>query len=541
METLTSLFFLSTLLLFSSLIALKFRFPAVIILILLGMLIGPKGFGIIENQELINLFAEIGGILLLFFIGLEFNFSKILKLGLIPFFIALIKLGIVFLIVYQASLLLSFSSFQALFLGLIISVTSTALTLRLLKEMKLGKSEELSTIVGISIIEDVIAIFLMAFISGLATGNLSTFDLTILFFKVIGVLGLSYWILSFLLSKILDRLTSESLYFLSFTLILGLVLLASLLKFSPSIGAFIAGSLIASTKKRKMIEEFLKNFGILFVSIFFLSIGMLVDPKFIFSNLTLILIFTLIALLAKFVGISFSSYFFGFSGLSATFIATSMLPLGEVSLLIAKEGIRAGILSAETLSIISSMVVITSLVSYPAILFHSKIYTFLSKILPKKPRKFLNYRELIYFFKYKFIPPSKFFELVVKSAKNVVLNLVIFSTLLAILLSFRLFYLLPLALIPIYFIIKNLIKILKYYSEAFNRYFYKSVLIRKKRLVRDFTVGTFLIFVSIYSFPLISYVLGNLFASLFFFLTLFISFYFLFDLKYLIKKLRKKK
>ena len=541
METLTSLFFLSTLLLFSSLIALKFRFPAVIILILLGMLIGPKGFGIIENQELINLFAEIGGILLLFFIGLEFNFSKILKLGLIPLFIALIKLGIVFLIVYQASLLLSFSSFQALFLGLIISVTSTALTLRLLKEMKLGKSEELSTIVGISIIEDVIAIFLMAFISGLATGNLSTFDLTILFFKVIGVLGLSYWILSFLLSKILDRLTSESLYFLSFTLILGLVLLASLLKFSPSIGAFIAGSLIASTKKRKMIEEFLKNFGILFVSIFFLSIGMLVDPKFIFSNLTLILIFTLIALLAKFVGISFSSYFFGFSGLSATFIATSMLPLGEVSLLIAKEGIRAGILSAETLSIISSMVVITSLVSYPAILFHSKIYTFLSKILPKKPRKFLNYRELIYFFKYKFIPPSKFFELVVKSAKNVVLNLVIFSTLLAILLSFRLFYLLPLALIPIYFIIKNLIKILKYYSEAFNRYFYKSVLIRKKRLVRDFTVGTFLIFVSIYSFPLISYVLGNLFASLFFFLTLFISFYFLFDLKYLIKKLRKKK
>ena len=541
METLTSLFFLSTLLLFSSLIALKFRFPAVIILILLGMLVGPKGFGIIENQELINLFAEIGGILLLFFIGLEFNFSKILKLGLIPLFIALIKLGIVFLIVYQASLLLSFSSFQALFLGLIISVTSTALTLRLLKEMKLGKSEELSTIVGISIIEDVIAIFLMAFISGLATGNLSTFDLTILFFKVIGVLGLSYWILSFLLSKILDRLTSESLYFLSFTLILGLVLLASLLKFSPSIGAFIAGSLIASTKKRKMIEEFLKNFGILFVSIFFLSIGMLVDPKFIFSDLSLILIFTLIALLAKFVGISFSSYFFGFSGLSATFIATSMLPLGEVSLLIAKEGIRAGILSAETLSIISSMVVITSLVSYPAILFHSKIYTFLSKILPKKPRKFLNYRELIYFFKYKFIPPSKFFELVVKSAKNVVLNLVIFSTLLAILLSFRLFYLLPLALIPIYFIIKNLIKILKYYSEAFNRYFYKSVLIRKKRLVRDFTVGTFLIFVSIYSFPLISYVLGNLFASLFFFLTLFISLYFLFDLKYLIKKLRKKK
>jgi CPA2 family monovalent cation:H+ antiporter-2 len=361
--------------LLSTFISSRLKAPAVIVLIILGMLFGPNCLGFIKESETINLFAEIGSILLLFLIGIEFNFEKLKKVGFAKATtIFLFKFICVLVLMYFSLSLFGFGKGEAIYLSTIVAITSTAFVIRILKEMGLDRRREVPLIVGISLVEDISIVFLLPFISSLALAqriSLVAISLSllksflILFFVIILVLKLSPSI-SVYFPKNEEDILMLTIGFLSF-----FIWLTNELGMSSSLGAFIAGSLISSFSPKT--SESIEKISVLFVSVFFLSFGMYVNPSSILSNLLLILLFSFLIIIGKIISISFGFLVFGYSLESSVFASTSMLPLGEISILLASYGAELGILSKDFFGIISALVMITSLASFPLIKIHKKI------------------------------------------------------------------------------------------------------------------------------------------------------------------------
>jgi len=508
----------------------KLRLPSVIGLILVGILIGPYGLGLVKDTQLVSLFAEIGGILLLFLIGTEFSLSKIGKLGLNAIIVAVIELGIVFMVAYEASILLGFSPFAALFIGITLSVTSTALTVKIIQEMGLGTREEVPLLVGVSVIEDVFAVFILAFISGLATGqNIGAIDILFSSLKAFLVFSLSFFVLKKTLTILLEKevVTSpETINLVGFSLVMGLSFISLLLGLSAAVGAFIAGSIVSSLPRGKEVEESTKHFSLLFTSLFFLSIGMLADPKLIVENFNLILIFVLLAMTGKFIGVSLGSFFAGYPGHSSVFSGLAMIPIGEISLLIAKVGVDAAVLPAGFLGVMAMLVLTTSLLSYPMLLNHNAIYSILNRIMPRRMKNIgFTLSKLFLFFKNQLEPEGALFGVIMKYSRNIFFNLTIISLfaipviflrsyLTSDLYSVLLMGLLVVALYPSYLIFRYLQKIFSNYSLISSRTFYREEPFYKRRVSKRFSYAFILLLFAFFGSPLVANILGIRFLSL---------------------------
>lgn len=370
--------------------SIKLKFPPVVMLILLGMALGPYSLGLIENSELTTIFAELGGILLLFLIGTEFNFSKIMKLGLNSIIVAVIELSILFFLVYSISIALGFDPMAAVFIGLAISMTSTALTVKMLQDLQLSQRQETALLVGVSVIEDIVAVFVLGILSGLASGvELTTQSVLFSIVKSVAILYAAYFVLSKALKHFMksDIVSEDNMVVLALGLALGLSFLASYLELSPAVGAFVAGNIIASLPQAKIFTQSIHRFGLFFISLFFLSIGILVNPMDILGNFYLIALLLAMAVIGKFVGVGLGTYFAGYSGQSAVFAGVAMIPIGEISLLIVKAGVDLGVLSNAFLGATAVLVLVTSLISYPAILHNEKIHRFIDAVVPKSMKK----------------------------------------------------------------------------------------------------------------------------------------------------------
>ena len=155
-----------------------------------------------------------------------------------------------------------------------------------------------------------------------------------------------------------------------------------------AVGAFVAGNIIASLPQAKTFTHSIHKFGLFFISLFFLSIGVLVNPMDILTNFNLIALLLAMAIIGKFVGMSLGTYFAGYSGESAVFAGVAMMPIGEMSLLIIKAGVDLGVLAPSFLGATAILVLVTALLSYPAILYNKKIYGFIDSMLPKRLKEF---------------------------------------------------------------------------------------------------------------------------------------------------------
>jgi len=374
----------------------KFKIPAVIILVIVGMFIGPGGFSLIRESELINILAEIGVLLLFFSIGMEYNFGRLKKLGLAPYLTFVFELLFVFFLSYTTASLLGFSKGASLIIGIVFAITSTALIIRLLKEMNLinGRENETSVIVATSFLEDLVIIFLLSTITSIAIGkNISveyiTFSIVKALIIVIGSIILLQKILPRIV-KALREVSEETIYFLTISLLLGLSSLAGFAGLSVAVGAFIAGNIVSSLPHSREIEKFVSTFSILFVSIFFLSIGMKINFLDVIKNFGIILLFSLVVVVGKIVGVSTGMLFSGFNLRSSLFGGISMVPVGEVSLYIALTGLNAGLLTQEFLGITSWCVIITSVASYFLLKNEEKIYGFTKSIIGESGERALS-------------------------------------------------------------------------------------------------------------------------------------------------------
>jgi CPA2 family monovalent cation:H+ antiporter-2 len=355
-----------------ALISFKLKQPMVIGFILAGMIIGPYTplFNFILNVEVLNLFAELGIILLLLIVGMEFPLEKLRKIGRKAFVIAITEaLGTFvagYIVGYYA---LNFSFFDSLFLALAISVTSSVLVMRVLEELNVIREEASLLILGVCVIEDIIIISMLAILQSLgSTGNLSISEIGISVGSVIAFIAAMIIVGSKIVPRVVNfigRLNKPDLLIIT---ILGIVFSLSYIAYEIGIsiatGAFFAGVLIAESKVQVVSKVMATPIRDMFAALFFVSVGALMDitllPIFILPAIILILV----SIIAKFSAVFLAAKSQGFDRTTSIKTAFSLSSSGgELALVTAKVGSNIGVTSSFVLPMIGAMTIITTFLS----------------------------------------------------------------------------------------------------------------------------------------------------------------------------------
>ncbi len=256
----------------------RLKQPVVLGYILAGLLVGPnfKLFPTITDPEGIKIWGEIGVVFLLFALGIEFSFKKLVKVGGSAAITGVVELSCMLLLGYGMGQLLGWSNMDSLFLGGIIAISSTTIIFRAFDELGLKSKQFTGLVLGVLVIEDLVAILLMVLLSTVAVSR--QFEGSQMVFSIFKLLFfLSLWFLMgiFLLPTFFKRvskwLSSETLLIVSIGLCLGMVVLADKVGFSAALGAFIMGSILAETTQAEKIEHLITSVKDLFGAIFFVS------------------------------------------------------------------------------------------------------------------------------------------------------------------------------------------------------------------------------------------------------------------------------
>lgn len=322
----------------------KIKFPTIIGFILIGMIAGPYGLGIVDDVELINLLAELGIIILLFVVGLEFSLQKLRKAGMKAIVVGMSELSIMFFLAYIGAYSFGWSHLESLYLAGILSISSTAISLRIMRDLKLVKTKEFDTIITILIVEDLAAVLLLVILGNASAGaeldftGIGILILQSLTFFVIA-LGLGIKLIPKLLEKIHGLDIPEGPFITALALGFGLAVLAHFLGQSSAIGAFIMGMIIASSKHSESITKKVLPLRDFFGVIFFVSIGMLVNITAIPEVALISIPIIVLAVVGKFVGNFFGASIGGHDVTSASTIGSVMVPRGEFSFIMAKQAV----------------------------------------------------------------------------------------------------------------------------------------------------------------------------------------------------------
>lgn len=365
------------------------KVPPIIIFIITGFLIGPSGLELIKNSNEIEFISQIGIVLLLFTIGLEFSIKELREKKKDIFYLGFLQ--VFFTILISTLFLFFFYSYTlALFIGILISLSSTAIILKVLEEKNQLHSIAGKIQISISIFQDLVSIIFMIllpyfkeiqflnsefYINKLHLESFFPFFLKIIVF-IVGFYVLLKYIIPITLNLIV-KTRNKDLFVLSVIVLCFLItLLTAKSGFSVALGAFLAGLLISETEYSYETLSNIIPFKIVFTSIFFVSIGMLVDIHFILSNdrWFYILMLSLVIGFLKFIIIFFVVYFF-YKNTRTSFITGIYLSqIGEFSFILLIEAAKLQIINQEMYQILLSITIITMLISILIIENSYKIY-----------------------------------------------------------------------------------------------------------------------------------------------------------------------
>jgi CPA2 family monovalent cation:H+ antiporter-2 len=370
-----------------ALISFKLKQPMVIGYIGAGIIIGPytPPFSFILNVEVLNLFAEIGIILLLFVVGMEFPIEKLKSIGRKAFVIAITEAFGTFSAGYITGQALNFSFFDSLFVALAISVTSTVIVMRVLEELNMIRDEASVLILGVAIIEDIIIISMLAILQSVgSTGNLSFIDIgfsigiTIAFIAGVLLIG------SKTVPKLVDYVSRTNQHDVLVVAMLGvafgLAFVAYQIGISVAAGAFFAGVLIAESKSHSVTRVLATPLRDMFAALFFVSVGALMDVTLLLLFIVPALVLVAVSLAAKFFTVFLATKYQGFSRLTSLRAAFGLSSSGgELALVVAKGGIDVGVTGSFLLPMVGAMTIITTFMSPYVIKFGWKVAEKVSK------------------------------------------------------------------------------------------------------------------------------------------------------------------
>lgn len=369
----------------------KIKQPLVLGYIVAGFLIGPYMplFFTVADSASISTWSEIGVIVLMFGLGLEFNLHKLAQVGGTAIITALTEVGGMLLIGFGVGQLLGWCIMDSVFLGGMLSMSSTTIIIKAFDELGVRNQGFAQLVFGTLVIEDIAGIFMMIILSTLSvsqsisSGALAMkLALLVLYLALWLILGI--YLLPTLMNKATPLMNDETLLVSSLGICFGMVLLANALGFSSALGAFMAGSLLAGTVHAERVEHLTSGVKDLFGSVFFLSVGMMLDPAMIVKYIVPILIITLVTLVGKLIFSSLGVLLSGQTLKNAVHCGCSLAQIGEFAFIIASLGLSLGVIADYIYPIIVSVSIITTLTTPSFIKGSDKLYEWLEKVLPSK-------------------------------------------------------------------------------------------------------------------------------------------------------------
>src|SRR6218665_2203638 len=365
--------------------------PVVLGYIIAGVLVGPyfNFFPTVAESDGIKTWAEIGVIFLLFGLGLKFSFKKLIKVGNVAVITSLCGVGMTFLIGYNVGVIMGWSMMDSLFMGGILGIASTTIIFRAFDELKVKSQKFAGIVLGALIIEDLVAVVLMVILSTVAVSR--SFQGTEMILSIVKlVFFLVLWFVSgifFLptLFKTLKKyLNDETLLVLSLALCFLMVVLWGKVGFSPVLGAFIMGSILAETPKVEKIEHLVQSVKDLFGAIFFVSVGMLLDPAMMLKYSLPIVISVLVLLVGKPIFASIGALLAGQPVKVAVQTGMSLSQIGEFSFIIATLGVTLKVTSDFLYPIAVAVSVITTFTTPYMIGLSGRVSDWVTLNLPER-------------------------------------------------------------------------------------------------------------------------------------------------------------
>ena len=369
----------------------KLKQPLVLGYLIAGFLAGNNFdfFPTIRDTKSVEVWAEIGIIFLLFSLGLEFSFKKLIKVGGTASITAITQISFMIFLGYFVGQLLDWSKMDSLFLGVILSISSTTIILKSFDELGIKVQRFVGNVIGALIVQDIIAILLMVLLSTIAVsenfsgGELIQSILKLVFFLVLWFLS-GIFIIPTVLKKAKHLLTDEMLLIISIALCLLMVILAANVGFSPALGAFIMGSIIAETTQAEHIEHLVKPVKDLFGAVFFVSVGMLIDPHTLVEHAIPVLILSLVTIFGQSISSTIGCLLSGQPLKESVQTGMSLSQIGEFSFIIATLGITLQVTSSFLYPIVVAVSAMTTFSTPYMIKFSGPFSDFLSRKLPRK-------------------------------------------------------------------------------------------------------------------------------------------------------------
>ena len=351
--------------------------PYIIAYILSGIFMGPYGMQIVTDETLITSLGSFGLILLLFFIGMEISLPKLIASWRISVFGTLIQVIFSITVVWLIGYFMQWPFNRIIMLSFVLSLSSTAVVIKLLQDR--GEMDTIvgQNVIGILLAQDIIIVPMLIMLNYLSGQTPETWEITRQVFGGVIIIGVVVWILRKKQIKLpFDKQIigdHEMQVFLAFVICFGFSIVTAFLGLSPALGAFVAGILISSARATIWVHKSLHAFRVVFVALFFVSIGMLMDLHFLQQNVLTIIMFVLLVFLVNNFINAITIRIFGENWRNSIYTGAILAQIGEFSFILGATGYTMGMITEYTYQLIISIISLSLMVSPMWILLIRKL------------------------------------------------------------------------------------------------------------------------------------------------------------------------
>ena len=365
-------------------LAHRLKLPIILGYLVGGIVVGPYGFGFVGDSETVHVLANIGVILLLFTLGLEFSIRELIRMGKVAILGGSIQILLTASFGLALGRILGWELLEAVLFGFLIALSSTMIVLKTLLERGELDTVHGRIMIGILLVQDLSIVPMMVILPAIGGGGgnlglalLIAAGKAALFIGLMVVLGM--WVLPWLLKLVVGERSRELFFLTVVTLILATAFGTYFFGLSAALGAFVAGLLISQSPFARQAFADIVPMRDVFVALFFISLGMLISPSFVAQNLATISLVVASIILFKFLICAFIPWFFGYSAKTMLFTGLGLVQIGEFSFVLAGLGKESGVISPYLYSLVIDSAVITMLLTPFTFMLASFIYRRLSQ------------------------------------------------------------------------------------------------------------------------------------------------------------------
>ncbi|WP_263146394.1 cation:proton antiporter [Pseudomonas sp. RIT-PI-AD] len=369
----------------------RLKQPVVLGYIVAGFIIGPHTppFGLIHDEDTIKTLAELGVIFLMFGLGLEFSLRKLFSVGATAFLAAFMEILLMVWLGYEIGRFFDWTHMDSIFLGAILAMSSTTIIVKALGDLKMKHERFAQQIFGVLIVEDILGIGIIALLSGIAVsgtvepgevfGTVGKLSLFMIVALVVGIL-----LVPRLLAYVARFESNEMLLITVLGLCFGFCLLVAKLQYSMVLGAFLVGAIMAESRQLLQIERLIEPVRDLFSAIFFVAIGLMIDPRILLEHPWPILLISVAVILGKMVSCGLGAFIAGNDGRTSLRVGMGLSQIGEFSFIIAALGMSLGVTSDFLYPIVVAVSAITTLTTPYQIRAADPLTRHLGRIVPAR-------------------------------------------------------------------------------------------------------------------------------------------------------------